>query len=63
VTTPQSSARCSVARTESINVSMEPLRQILPYYLSPQPNPTIRTILYTISGVEVMDMTACRPPG
>jgi hypothetical protein len=40
---------------------MGSLRQILLYYsYQPQPNPTIKTTLYTISGVEVMDMTAAR---
>ena len=59
VTTAQIVRMMKRGENGSSNVSMGPLRQILPYYsCRPQPDPAIRTNLYTISGAPVTDMTA-----
>jgi len=47
-----------VARTEASAFPWGPSGRLCRIILQSQPNPTLETILYTISGVTVMDMTA-----
>jgi hypothetical protein len=55
-----------VARTEASTFPWNPSGKLCRNYFIPclnQPNPTIEAMLYTISRVPVMDMTAPPPSG